>query len=84
MSRGDSRALRDQSAAAVCAEAFSSTLLVLPAKSSNSLRTLARPIENPKYSAQAEAARTADAERWREISVSADFDGPKSLAGLQF
>ena len=37
-----------------------------------------------KYAAQAEAARTADAERWREISVSADFDGPKTLAGLQF
>jgi NAD(P)-dependent dehydrogenase (short-subunit alcohol dehydrogenase family) len=37
-----------------------------------------------KYAAQAEAARTADAERWREISVSADFDGAKSLAALQF
>jgi NAD(P)-dependent dehydrogenase (short-subunit alcohol dehydrogenase family) len=37
-----------------------------------------------KYAAQAEAARTADAEHWREISVSADFDGPKSLAALQF
>src|SRR6201997_4440633 len=37
-----------------------------------------------KYAAQAEAARTADAERWRETSVSADFDGPKSLAALQF
>lgn len=37
-----------------------------------------------KYAAQAEAARTADAERWREISVSADFDGPKTLAGLKF
>ena len=37
-----------------------------------------------KYAAQAEAARTADAERWREISVSADFDGAKPLAGLQF
>ena len=37
-----------------------------------------------KYAAQAEAARTADAERWREISVSADFDGSKPLAALQF
>jgi hypothetical protein len=37
-----------------------------------------------KYAAQAEAARAADAERWREISVSADFDGPKSSAVLQF
>jgi NAD(P)-dependent dehydrogenase (short-subunit alcohol dehydrogenase family) len=37
-----------------------------------------------KYAAQAEAARTVDAERWREISVSADFDGAKSLAALQF
>jgi hypothetical protein len=37
-----------------------------------------------KYAAQAEAAHTADAERWREISVSADFDGAKSLAALQF
>jgi NAD(P)-dependent dehydrogenase (short-subunit alcohol dehydrogenase family) len=37
-----------------------------------------------KYAAQAEAARTADAEHWREISVSADFDGAKSLTALQF
>ena len=37
-----------------------------------------------KYAAQADAARTADAERWRETSVSADFDGPKSLGALQF
>ena len=37
-----------------------------------------------KYAAQAEAARTADAAHWREISVSADFDGPKPLAALQF
>jgi NAD(P)-dependent dehydrogenase (short-subunit alcohol dehydrogenase family) len=37
-----------------------------------------------KYAAQAEATRTSDAERWREISVSADFDGAKSLAALQF
>jgi NAD(P)-dependent dehydrogenase (short-subunit alcohol dehydrogenase family) len=37
-----------------------------------------------KYAAQAEEARTADAEGWREISVSADFDGAKSLAALQF
>ena len=37
-----------------------------------------------KYAAQAEAARTADAEHWREISVSADFDGAKSLPALQF
>jgi hypothetical protein len=37
-----------------------------------------------KYAAQAEAARSVDAERWREISVSADFDGAKSLAALQF
>ena len=37
-----------------------------------------------QYAAQAEAARTADAERWREISVSADFDGAKPLAALQF
>jgi len=37
-----------------------------------------------KYAAQAEATRAADTERWREISVSADFDAPKSLHALQF
>jgi len=37
-----------------------------------------------KYAAQAEATRAADAERWREISVSADFDASKSLPALQF
>jgi NAD(P)-dependent dehydrogenase (short-subunit alcohol dehydrogenase family) len=37
-----------------------------------------------KYAAQAEATRAADTERWREISVSADFDAPKSLPALQF
>ena len=37
-----------------------------------------------KYAAQAEATRAADTERWRKISVSADFDAPKSLHALQF
>ena len=37
-----------------------------------------------KYAAQAEATRAAETERWREISVSADFDAPKSLPALQF
>ena len=37
-----------------------------------------------KYAAQAEAARAADAERWREMSVSTDVEVPKSSAALQF
>jgi NAD(P)-dependent dehydrogenase (short-subunit alcohol dehydrogenase family) len=37
-----------------------------------------------KYAAQAGATRAADAEQWREISISADFDAPKSLPALQF
>jgi NAD(P)-dependent dehydrogenase (short-subunit alcohol dehydrogenase family) len=35
-----------------------------------------------KYAAQAEAARAADAARWREISVSIDVDGSRSLPEL--
>ncbi len=37
-----------------------------------------------KYAGQAEATRAADAERWREVSVSTDVNAPKSLAALQF
>ena len=37
-----------------------------------------------KYAAEAEAARAAEAERWREISVSTDFRGPRALPDLQF
>jgi NAD(P)-dependent dehydrogenase (short-subunit alcohol dehydrogenase family) len=36
------------------------------------------------YAGQAEAARAADAERWREISVSTDFDAPAPLPALRF
>lgn len=37
-----------------------------------------------QYAAQAEATRTADAERWREISVSTDFNAAASLPALPF
>ena len=37
-----------------------------------------------QYAAQAEAARAADAERWREISVSTDVNAPQSLSASQF
>ncbi len=37
-----------------------------------------------KYAGQAEAARAAEAERWREISVSTDFNAPASLPALRF
>jgi NAD(P)-dependent dehydrogenase (short-subunit alcohol dehydrogenase family) len=37
-----------------------------------------------KYAGEAQAAREADAERWREISVSTDFDAPGSLPDLKF
>jgi NAD(P)-dependent dehydrogenase (short-subunit alcohol dehydrogenase family) len=36
------------------------------------------------YAGQAEAARTADAERWREISVSTDVSASPSLPALRF
>jgi NAD(P)-dependent dehydrogenase (short-subunit alcohol dehydrogenase family) len=37
-----------------------------------------------QFAAQAEATRAADAERWREISVSTDVDTPGSLPALQY
>ncbi|HEX2712175.1 MAG TPA: SDR family NAD(P)-dependent oxidoreductase [Candidatus Acidoferrales bacterium] len=36
------------------------------------------------YAGQAETTRAAEAERWREVSISTDFSAPKSLAALQF
>jgi NAD(P)-dependent dehydrogenase (short-subunit alcohol dehydrogenase family) len=36
------------------------------------------------YAAQAEAARAADAERWREISLSTDVNAPGALPALRF
>jgi len=33
---------------------------------------------------QAEAARAADAERWRKVSVSTDFDAPAAMSSSQF
>jgi hypothetical protein len=36
-----------------------------------------------QFAVQAEATRAADAERWREISVSTDVDAPGSLPALQ-
>src|SRR5262252_6303011 len=37
-----------------------------------------------RYAAEAEAARAADANQWRETSVSTDVDAPGALPGLQF
>jgi NAD(P)-dependent dehydrogenase (short-subunit alcohol dehydrogenase family) len=37
-----------------------------------------------QYAAQAEATRAADAERWREISVSTDVNAPGALPALRF
>jgi hypothetical protein len=37
-----------------------------------------------QYAAQAEAARAADAERLRELSVSTDFNAPGALPALRF
>jgi NAD(P)-dependent dehydrogenase (short-subunit alcohol dehydrogenase family) len=37
-----------------------------------------------RYAGEAEAARAADAERWRETSVSTDFDARGSLPALRF
>src|SRR5271167_2841648 len=37
-----------------------------------------------RYAGEAEAARAADAGRWREISVSTDVNAPGSLPALQF
>jgi NAD(P)-dependent dehydrogenase (short-subunit alcohol dehydrogenase family) len=37
-----------------------------------------------KYAGEAEAARAADAERWREISVSTDFNATTDLPTLRF
>ena len=37
-----------------------------------------------QYAGQAEAARAADADRWREMSVSTDVNAPGSLPALRF
>jgi NAD(P)-dependent dehydrogenase (short-subunit alcohol dehydrogenase family) len=37
-----------------------------------------------QYAGEAEAARAADADRWREISVSTDVNAPAALPGLRF
>jgi NAD(P)-dependent dehydrogenase (short-subunit alcohol dehydrogenase family) len=37
-----------------------------------------------RYAGEAEAARAADAERWREMSVSTDANAPGELPALQF
>jgi hypothetical protein len=37
-----------------------------------------------QYAGQAEAARAADAERWREVSVSTDIDAPGVMPSLRF
>ena len=36
------------------------------------------------FAGQAEATRAADSERWREVSVSTDFDASESLPALRF
>jgi hypothetical protein len=37
-----------------------------------------------QYAGQAEATRAAEAERWREISISTDVNAPGSLPDLKF
>ena len=37
-----------------------------------------------RYAGEAEAARAADAEKWREISISTDVSGSKAMPALQF
>jgi NAD(P)-dependent dehydrogenase (short-subunit alcohol dehydrogenase family) len=37
-----------------------------------------------QYAGQAEAARAADAEQWREVSISTDVNAPGSLPALRF
>jgi hypothetical protein len=37
-----------------------------------------------RYAREAEAKRAADAERWREVSVSTDFTSAAPLPSLQF
>jgi len=37
-----------------------------------------------QYAGQAEATPAADAERWKEVSVSTDVDAPESLPALRF
>jgi hypothetical protein len=37
-----------------------------------------------KYAGEAEATRAADAERWREVSVSTDVNAPGTLPELKF
>jgi NAD(P)-dependent dehydrogenase (short-subunit alcohol dehydrogenase family) len=37
-----------------------------------------------QYAGQAEATRAADAERWREVSVSTDVDAPGAMPSLRF
>jgi NAD(P)-dependent dehydrogenase (short-subunit alcohol dehydrogenase family) len=37
-----------------------------------------------QYAGQAEATRAADAERWKEVSVSTDVNAPESLPALRF
>jgi NAD(P)-dependent dehydrogenase (short-subunit alcohol dehydrogenase family) len=37
-----------------------------------------------KYAGEAEATRAADADHWREVSISTDFDTPRALPALQF
>jgi hypothetical protein len=37
-----------------------------------------------RYAREAEEKRAADAERWREVGVSTDFNAAAALPGLQF
>jgi len=37
-----------------------------------------------QYASQAETTRAADAERWKEVSVSTDVNAPESLPALRF
>jgi hypothetical protein len=37
-----------------------------------------------RYAGEAEAVRTADADKWREISISTDVNAPKTIPALKF
>ena len=37
-----------------------------------------------RYAGEAEASRAADAEKWREFSISTDVNAPKAMPSLQF
>ena len=59
--------------------------VVLRLAVSNSLPThLLIGSDAVRYAGEADVARAADAERWRQVSVSTDVNAPGDLPALQF